>query len=104
MADKDVFSSNNIEVREARGAASAVTIATSFKPSLIILLNATEPSVSFWVPSLGNPGYFKLDDTGSGTGDITSGTTNGITAAPGGLTLGTAVQANNDVLHLILFR
>jgi hypothetical protein len=96
--------SPNMVSFSATGGAAAITQKMDFMAKCVIVLNATKPSVSLWLPSLGNPGFFKIDDTGAGTVDLSSGTTNGITVKPGSITLGTTIQTTSDALHVLAFR
>lgn len=106
MADKDTYYNSPIVTREAVGAASAIQVPFDFLPCRVEVINVTEPSMTIWTRCHGQGGGTKIDDTGAGTVDLTGniGGGNGVSVGPGGVTLGTSVQANADVLFVTAYR
>ena len=93
--------SPNVEVIEAVGEAAAMNIPLNFKPIRVMVINKNTNSIFIWTPPHGVAGHTSIIDSGAGVTDVATATSNGITAAPGGLTLGTGVQTTNDVLYVI---
>jgi hypothetical protein len=89
---------------ESVGAASAITVQLDFKPIYIEVVNTTTKSIYYWTQPHGAAGATKVVDSGVGTTDISTVTTNAITAGNGGFIMGTGVQTTNDVIYWTAFR
>lgn len=99
MANGDIYRGPYMWSGESLGAASAITVTVPFKPAKVIVYNTTTNSIYFWIPPHGAAGATKAVDSGVGTTDISTITSNGITAGSAGFILGTGVQTTNDVIY-----
>lgn len=104
MANNDLYTSPGIVVREALGGASAITVPLDFKPIRVEVINKTTNSIYIWTPLHGAAGHTSIIDSGAGTTDIATVTSDGITVSNAGVILGTAVQTTNDVLFCTFWR
>ena len=104
MAAGDKFNGALVLSGEEVGTSSAVNVRCNFKPSVIQVNNVTSKSVYWWQPSHGEAGATKIVDSGVGTTDISTVTSNGITVSDGGFILGTGVQTTSDVVYWVAWR
>lgn len=86
------------------GIASALEIPISFRPAKIEVVNKTTNTIYWWAPPHGAAGATKAVDSGAGTTDISTVTSNGITVGDSSFTLGTGVQTTSDVIFWTAFR
>lgn len=104
MAAGDRFPSQYMVSGEEIGIASALTVRLNFKPSKLEVYNKTTNSWYFWIPPHGAAGDTKAVDSGAGTTDISTVTSNGVTVGSAGFILGTDIQTTSDVVFWNAFR
>lgn len=91
--------------QQLAGTGAALNVNTNFEPALVIALNITDLSISIWLGSMGQGTCLQIKDSGAGTTDVLSVTTNGISKSPQGFVLGTDANLNSasDVIHVLAF-
>lgn len=89
---------------KATGEAAAFSIRCPFKARRVEVINKTTNSIYVWYPSLGEADATKIVDSGVGTTDISTVTSNGITVKNGGINLGTGVQTTSDDLAVTAWK
>lgn len=106
MAAGDKFNGPYCVSGETVGSASAVVVPLDFRPIYIELINKTNKSIAYWTPGHGVAGCTKVVDSGVGTTDISTVTTNGVTVGSAGFTIGTDTGINNasDVIYYTAWR
>lgn len=104
MAAGAYAAGENIYCREVVGEAAAMFVPLDFKPIFVFIINKTTNAIYFWTPLHGAAGDTSIKDTGTNLTDIATVTSNGVTAGPGGITLGTDIQTTSDVVYVVAFR
>src|SRR4030042_2705875 len=94
MALGDQVLSNHVAVGSVDGTGSAITIVCGFKPLSIRVHNIDGDVIAFWDAIMPDAAMQKIVDSGAGTTDISYVTSNGITPAFNGFTIGTDSDLN----------
>lgn len=104
MAAGDRFRSTSCVSGEEVGIASALTVSLDFQPARLDVFNKTTNTWYIWIPPHGAAGATKAVDSGAGTTDISTVTSNGVTVGNAGFILGTGVQTTSDVVFWFALR
>lgn len=87
------------------GTGALLSVNTGFQPKLILVLNITQLSITFWSEGMDQAKGLQVDDSGADTTNVIALASGGISASPQGFSLGTnsALNAASDVIHVVAF-
>ena len=85
------------------GTGAAINVACGFQPKLVIAINLTQLSITYWTDTMDQAKGVQIDDSGSNATDVLALASNGISTHAQGFRLGTnaALNTSADVIHVI---
>lgn len=87
------------------GTGSAVTVTLGYKPTFVLIFNETDgDSVWFHINGMADASAATILDTGSGTTDLTFGTSNLVTLTSTGFTAGTSLSESGKTFRYFAIR
>ena len=87
----------------ASATGAAITAELGFRPRYVKVMNVTGNCFMEWIQGMGDGYGQKTVDSGSGTTDVSTVTSGGITPAANGFSLGTDADINPNAAEALFF-